>query len=277
LKARFSFDRLGRAVPALLLLPFLAGFSDEAGLDASYSVSIAGLPIGRFELAVQVTGKAYRLSGTGRVTGLARLFSSSHGAAESDGVLRDGKVVPAHYSYWERGSKSLAIDMDVTGGDVRRLSVMPPVDPAPDRVPVTELHKRGVLDPMSALLLPVRGNGPPLSPAACARTLAVFDGRQRFDIALSYAGLREVRTPRGYRGPVAVCRAAYRPIAGHRAAKKEVRQVEANRSIEAWLAPIEGTRMLLPYRISIRTVLGEGVIEADRFETRPGPRQASSH
>ena len=275
--ARFTFDRLRRAVPALLLLPFLVAFSDEAGLHASYSVSIAGLEIGRFELNVQLTGKAYRLSGTGRVTGLARMFSSGHGAAESYGALQGGKVVPIHYSYWERGSKSLAIDMDVTGGDVHRLSVAPPVDPAPDRIPVTELHKRGILDPMSALLFSVRGNGSPLSPAACAQTLAIFDGRQRFDIELSYAGLREVHTPRGYRGPVVVCRAAYRPIAGHRAAKKEVRQVQANRSIEAWLAPVEGTRVLLPYRISIRTVLGEGVVEADRFETRPVARQASSH
>lgn len=275
--ARFSFGRLRRVIPALVLLPFLAGFADEAGLDASYSVSIAGLAIGRFDLAVQVTGKSYRLSGTGRVDGLARLFSSGHGAAESYGTLRDGKVVPVHYSYWERGSKSLAIDMDVTGGDVHRMSVVPPVEPAPDRVPVTELHRRGILDPMSALLVPVRGNGPPLSPAACAQTLAIFDGRQRFDIDLSYAGLHDVRAPRGYRGPVVVCRAAYRPIAGHRAAKKEVRQAQANRSIEVWLAPIEGTRLLLPYRISIRTVLGEGVAEADRFEARPAPRQASSH
>jgi hypothetical protein len=184
-------------------------------------------------------------------------------------------VVPIHYSYWERGSKSLAIDMDVTGGDVHRLSVAPPVDPAPDRIPVTELHKRGILDPMSALLFSVRGNGSPLSPAACAQTLAIFDGRQRFDIELSYAGLREVHTPRGYRGPVVVCRAAYRPIAGHRAAKKEVRQVQANRSIEVWLAPVEGTRALLadgpPVGILTRGGDGAVVITAERHVAVSAP------
>ena len=35
--------------------------------------------------------------------------------------------------------------------------------------------------------------------------------------------------------------------------------------MEVWLAPIAGTRVLVPYRISIPTPLGLGVLQATQF------------
>ena len=42
--------------------------------------------------------------------------------------------------------------------------------------------------------------------------------------------------------------------------------MEAN-DIEVWYAPVTGTRILVPFRISVTTVLGTGVLEADTFVT----------
>ena len=36
-----------------------------------------------------------------------------------------------------------------------------------------------------------------------------------------------------------------------------------------WLAPIAGTRLMVPYRISLPTPLGQGVLQATQFVTVP--------
>ena len=38
-----------------------------------------------------------------------------------------------------------------------------------------------------------------------------------------------------------------------------------NKDIEVWLAPIGGTNVLMPYRISVRTMVGIAVAEATEF------------
>ena len=39
----------------------------------------------------------------------------------------------------------------------------------------------------------------------------------------------------------------------------------ANREMEGWFAPVEGTRLMLPIRIQVRTMIGLADIEAARF------------
>ena len=38
-----------------------------------------------------------------------------------------------------------------------------------------------------------------------------------------------------------------------------------NKDLEVWLAPIERDRMLIPFRVSARTMIGTTVIEASEF------------
>jgi hypothetical protein len=37
--------------------------------------------------------------------------------------------------------------------------------------------------------------------------------------------------------------------------------------MEAWLAPVDNARMLVPVKISVKTMVGTTVIEASRFNT----------
>jgi hypothetical protein len=41
-----------------------------------------------------------------------------------------------------------------------------------------------------------------------------------------------------------------------------------------WLAPIEGTRVVAPYRLSLATPLGRAVLEATEFVTAATPCSA---
>ena len=61
--------------------------------------------------------------------------------------------------------------------------------------------------------MPVSGNGDLLTPDACKRKLAVFDGRQRADIDLVFKRMDRVHADKGYQGPVVVCTVLYTPIA----------------------------------------------------------------
>jgi hypothetical protein len=47
------------------------------------------------------------------------------------------------------------------------------------------------------------------------------------------------------------------------------------RDIELWLAPIAGTRLMVPYRAVIPTPVGQGVLQATQFVTIPHASAAS--
>jgi len=44
--------------------------------------------------------------------------------------------------------------------------------------------------------------------------------------------------------------------------------------MEMWLAPIAGTRVLVPFRFSVPTPFGLGVLQATYFVAQPQPTQA---
>jgi hypothetical protein len=73
------------------------------------------------------------------------------------------------------------------------LTVVPPVEPEEGRIPLLASHRQGVTDPMTGSLLRVSGHGDPLVPSSCQRSVAVFDGRMRYDINFSYKRIDHVK------------------------------------------------------------------------------------
>jgi hypothetical protein len=68
-----------------------------------------------------------------------------------------------------------------------------------------------------------------------------------------------------------VCSVSYEPIAGHRASIPLVKYLSDGREMEIALAPIAGTRLLAPFRLSVVSMLANLTIEANRFETIMAP------
>jgi hypothetical protein len=68
---------------------------------------------------------------------------------------------------------------------------------------------------------------------------------------------------------VVVCSLKFVPIAGHDPKRYLVTYLAAQHDIEIWLAPLAGTRFLVPYRASMPTPMGMGVLQATRFVPRP--------
>ena len=140
---------------------------------------------------------------------------------------------------------------------------------------MSDADRRGVVDPMSSTLNRVGGNGDPVSPLACARKVAVFDGRVRYDLRSEFKRIETVKAERGYQGPVVVCAVYFEPISGYVPNRPVIKYLVALRDAEVWLAPIAGTRVLVPFRFSMPTPLGMGVLQATQFVSAPpgGPSQ----
>jgi hypothetical protein len=109
-----------------------------------------------------------------------------------------------------------------------------------------------------------------MSPSSCNRTIPVYDGFTRFDVVLNYSGTKQVKAV-GYTGPVIVCAARYVPISGHRPNRRVTEFMAENKDMEVWLAPLSTARVLVPYKISVATLVGTTVIEAKEmsFGTQP--------
>lgn len=205
-----------RLAGAALMLTAYAGAASAEQLTVQYGLSLAGLPIGTATLGGQFSKDTYKVDVRAKMTGLAGMLTSGRGAGTSSGSTVPGKVLPSAYALTSGGGNgTYTVRMALSAGNVAGVEITPPISQAEDRVPVLEMHKRGVVDPVSALIMPVGGQGPLLDPSSCNRTIPVFDGAGRFDVSLSFSTTKTVELP-GYTGPVLVCQARYTPIAGHR-------------------------------------------------------------
>jgi hypothetical protein len=256
----------------LLASGFLACATLQAAADplsARYDIMVGGLVVGKANISGDVGPKSYSLSLNASMTGLIGAVTGGKGAASSSGRFNGGRAVSGGYALRaSNGSQSRTIRIPISGGNAAKPVVAPPFVASTERAPVTDQHRRGVIDPLSALLMPVKG-GDPFDKSNCNRTLPVFDGAQRFDVKLSFARFEEVSV-KGYKGPVLVCSARYTPIGGHFPKRPATKLLMENRDLSAWLAPIEGGSVLAPVQINVKTAMGMMTIEARSFPGAQG-------
>ena len=86
----------------------------------------------------------------------------------------------------------------------------------------------------------------------------------------------KVAAEKGYAGPVVVCSLHYEPIAGHNPSNSLVKYLSEGSEMEVALAPIRGTRLLAPFRLSVTSILGNVLIEANQFEAAAAPLEAAT-
>jgi hypothetical protein len=269
---------VGAAALAMTMADAEQGHAAAQGkLDARYTVTLAGLPIGQGAWVIDIGEESFTASASGATSGLMQVFASGHGQSSSRGGVSGGQLVPSSYaSRIVTDQKSDEVRMVISSGAVKEFVANPPTVASPDRVPVTEAHRRGVSDPMTASLMRVPGTGDTLVPQACQRTLAIFDGRMRYDLRLAFKRLERVRTERGYQGIAVVCAVNFAPIAGHVPDRAAIKYLVQLRDIELWLAPIAGTRVMVPYRVSVPTPLGLGIMQATQFVSVPQASKATA-
>nr|WP_225714947.1 DUF3108 domain-containing protein [Bradyrhizobium semiaridum] len=244
----------------------------QGRLDAQYEATLAGIPVGKGTWTVEIGEETFSASAQGGTAGLLKAFSGGTGSGASQGRVVGGVPVATSYTATTTtAKKSETIRMVLASGTIKESTIdpEPPVDA--DRIPVTEAQKKGVFDPMTGSLLRVPGNAELMSPDVCRTSAGVFDGRMRYDLKLDFKRVEMVKAERGYHGPVLVCAVYFVPIAGYIPDRPVIKYLAAQRNIEIAFAPIAGTRLMVPFRMTIPTPLGQAMLEATSFVTTAAP------
>jgi hypothetical protein len=258
------------ALALMLLAPQAA--CAQGRLEAHYEATLAGIPVGSGAWSIEIADDQFTATASGGTLGLLKAFTSGSGTGAAQGRVVNGALVSANYSATTTTSKkSEAVHLVLVNGNVREYGIEPPPPVDPDRIPVTEAHRRGVYDPMTGSMLHVPGNADPLGPDACRTGAGIFDGRMRYDLKLDFRRMETVRSEKGYRGPVVVCAIYFSPVAGYIPDRPVIKYLAAQRNIEIAFAPVAGTRILVPFRMIIPTPFGTAMLEATQFITTASP------
>ena len=251
------------ALLGLAPLPVLA----QGKLEAHYEASLAGIAVGRGTWGIEIGDDFYSAAAQGATAGLLKAFSGGTGTGAAQGRIVNGALVPSSYIASINSKKSETIKISLANGNVREFSIEPepPVDA--DRIVVSEAHKKGVVDPMTSSLVRVPGTGELLGPDACRGGSSVFDGRLRYDLKMDFKRMETVKADKGYHGPAVVCAIYFTPVAGYIPDRPVIKYLATERKMEIVLVPIAGTRVLVPFRLTIPTPFGPAVLEATQFNT----------
>jgi Protein of unknown function (DUF3108) len=253
---------------ALLLLPAAiastpptqagSGGPLPAHVVASYKITFGLLGnIGSFRFRSDVNGEAYNLSADAKID--TAVFDYN-GVMTSIGSVFSAVTKPSHYTFQFKQkaflssskSKSLGIGFDPTG--VRDVRWAPPDDFPGGFIPATKEQLRNVLDPLTGVMsLSVGDTARP-----CDRRLPIFDGRQRFDLVFTPAS-RPV-------SPVAdqVCHVKMIPISGYKPGEGSESVISG--TIEVVLRPVPKANIIIPYRVTVPTIIGAAVLTSEQAD-----------
>src|ERR1700730_16670526 len=123
--------------------------ASQGRLEAEYIVTIAGIPIGRGNWIIEISDDQYTAAASGTTTGILRFFTGARGTGAAHSTVSGGQPVPTSYGATiTYDHKVDDVRMALIGGTVTDYAVEPPLPPIPDRIPVTDEDRRGVVDPM---------------------------------------------------------------------------------------------------------------------------------
>jgi hypothetical protein len=251
---------------------FLAGGLDahaQGRLSAQYAISMTGVTIGYMAWTVDIGATQYMTAASGKARGVASVLIHGEGEVTAAGAVENWHLKPDQFRSHitdEDGLTNLTIDF---ANGIASVTATPPLKPTPERRPVTEAELHGVADPLSAVLITAHPGESFFTADNCNHVLAIFDGRRRYDLALSFKRIDKFALAKSYAGPVLVCNVVLKPIASYKPDSVLVKYVAGRTDMELWFAPIPGTAVMAPIRVAMPTLIGTLKIEADRFDAAP--------
>ena len=247
------------ALAGLLAAVIAPGAADaaEQTVTTQYGMSIIGLPIGRASFDTVIDGGRFTVDGSMSSAGLGSLVSDTGGTSRVSGRVTQSGFVASNYGLdYTSDKRRWTSKVAFNGGRVTSADVSPKRNkPKPGYVPVQRSQLSSVVDPLSGLMLKAKD-----AASVCGRTLALYDGWSRLDLALSPSGSRQYKMP-GYSGPATVCTARIRPVSGYDKGSKGLNYLKSQ-TIEVWFAPIARKDVFVPVYAKIPTQVGALTLSA---------------
>jgi hypothetical protein len=248
-----------------------AAESWPATVRALYEINFNGFTVGSFEFQSQAESQSYTLTGNAHLSVLLGAFSWA-GSTRSFGMIVDQAPKPASFTFdFKSNLRAGSTTLGFSDGAVTNVMNLPPMVTSDPIIPLREHHLKGVVDPLSAIMMLTRS----ATVDPCDRRIPIFDGKERFDLLFSRKGEMRVteQAPSGQPGVAIVCRVRYLPIAGHKI-DSDTKFMAANDGIEVALRPVPSANVFVPYQISIPTMAGSATIVSKRVEiVSPGKPQ----
>lgn len=240
-------------------------------MKARYAIYMTHVRVGEINWAVYFSEQTYLASANGKASGVFSILLKGEGSVTTHGEMTGGLLLPVDVTASvtdDDGHDELKMTFE--NGEFKHLEADSP--PQPNRVQVTPNLLHHVVDPLSAMLIPVENGA--FEHANCDKTLRIYDGRRRYNLVLSYKRIEKWRVAHGYSGRVLVCGVVLRAIAGYDPDSLLVRYLAGKDDLELWFAPVAGRKIIAPVRALMPTLIGTLEIRATEFEPA-GPNAAN--
>ena len=249
---------------------------DAKKVTAEYSINFNGLGIGSFKIWSDMSNNEYTIKARAKISLLAGILFEWRGDTASSGKVMAKRPSPYSYSFGYRsGDKGETVDVKFSNNIVEEIAVTPPQRQSASRIPITRKHMLNVVDPLSAVVMLTNIGSNKRGSEVCSRRLPIFDGKQRYDLKLSYKGAKAVTTSHGYSGQAYICKVKFVPIAGHKRGDDENEFAAKNEGIELWMIPLAKADLYVPYYVYIPTPVGTASLTATGFSIEgAGDRRA---
>lgn len=226
-------------------------------VDATYKVSLNGFNLGSFHFKSDVGRTRYSLETDVEISALLGVFKWK-GVTQTSGTVEAKSLKPADFRFdYESTIRNGSVSMGFHDDRIDRVSVLPLTIETPDTIPLVPEHLKGVFDPLSAILAITHSD----ASSPCGRKFAIFDGKQRFDLALKFARKEPVA---GIPNETAVvCRVKYMPIAGYRPTS-ETEQLAGSNDIEITFRMVPAAKLMLPQSVAVPTAAGNARIDLEK-------------
>src|ERR1017187_3575824 len=139
----------------------------QGKLKAHYTISMTGVTIGEIVWLVEIGDTLYTTSATGKASGVLSMLVNGEGSVAAQGNIAADRLNPSSYPPPTPDDDAI-IKLQRTSADgdaPEQITPQPPV--RADRVPVTDADRRGIADPLSAVLIPTKFGGGVLAASDC--------------------------------------------------------------------------------------------------------------
>jgi hypothetical protein len=249
----------------------------QVKFDASYNVALSGITIGVVSATLELDHNRYKAVVTAGTAGLVQIIANGSGEIEASGLrVRDGLTPATYASTIIIRNKTEKVQIHFKDRVAKDVQIDPEPMPNGALLPLTDAHRKFVADPLTASLVN-QSTGHELGAETCPKSVSIFDGQLRYDLKLTFKRLEDVKTEVGYQGKAVVCLVSFSPIAGYDPNRFMFKYLSAQQDMEVWLAPVPGGNVVVPYRVSIHTPLGLGVMQPSRFVSEELPAPSIAH
>jgi hypothetical protein len=216
-------------------------------LEVAMTLYAAGITMGKMDMDATLRGGEYHVVSNMQTSGVVNAFWQSQIQATSSGKLVAKAFAPTLYDSFDTGhaGKRQQVSLSFDGANPPRLYADPVY--ATTGFDVKPDDTKNTLDPLSAVTFVFSG----LAGNPCAITAPVFDGRRRYDIALTRIKDVDIRMDNGlYQGKAIQCDVRYRQLAGFR--PNVLKQNESFPLIHAWFVNLPSTVTGRDYTVPVR-------------------------